>query len=495
MSTSYVAEPRAKSDFAAPVRLFVGGRWTDSQSGRTFDSLNPATGEKIATLQEAGEADVDAAVRAARLAFDEGPWPRMPIAERCRILNRIADIILSRKEELARLETLDTGKPIRESQEVDIPRSAYNFQFFADYFKYAHTECFPLDDRALSYVRRYPVGVAALITPWNLPLYLLTWKVAPCLAAGNVCVIKPAELSPLTAVRLAEIAEEAELPPGVLNLVQGFGPNSAGEFMTRHPGVNLISFTGETTTGKAIMAAAAPTLKRVSFELGGKGSAILFDDVDLEQTLPIALRAAFHNQGEVCLAGSRLLVHRRIFDRVLERFTAAAAAIRVGDPLDPQTQMGALIAEEHWKKVNSYVEMARSEGATIHCGGGRPSHLPRGNFFSPTVISGLAPSSRVCREEIFGPVVTVLPFDDEAEAVAIANGTPYGLSAVVCTRDLERAHRVANQIQCGTVWVNCWLLRDLRTPFGGFKSSGIGREGGHYSLEFFTEAKTICVKL
>lgn len=495
MTTRTVPVPAPQSERLGEMRLFIGGLWTDAHSGRTFESLNPATGEPLATVQEADHEDVDRAVRAARDAFDRGPWPRMAAAERCRILNRIAEIILARKEELARLESLDTGKPIRESLEIDIPRASQNFQFFADFFQHAETECFPLDGRALSYVRREPAGVAALITPWNLPLYLTTWKVAPCLAAGNTCVVKPAELTPLTAAKLAEIAAQAGLPPGVLNVVQGFGPAAAGEALTRHPGVNLISFTGETSTGKAIMAAAAPTLKRLSFELGGKGAAILFGDVDLEEALPVVLRAAFQNQGEVCLAGSRLLVQSTIYDTVLERLTAAASSIRVGDPLDPATQMGALISAEHWEKVNGYVETARREGAEVRCGGERPKHLPRGNFFLPTVLSGVKPSSRVCQEEIFGPVVTVLPFHDEAEAVTLANDIPYGLSAVVCTRDLQRAHRVAAQLQSGTVWVNCWLLRDLRAPFGGFKASGIGREGGRFSLDFFTEAKTVCIKL
>ncbi len=477
------------------VRLFIDGQWQEATSGRSFQSLNPATGEVLAEVQEALEPDVDRAARAAKKAFDEGAWPRMAASERSRILNRIADLILSRKDELARLESLDSGKPIRESLNVDIPRSALNFQFFAGLINYENSECFPLDDRALSYVRRQPVGVAALITPWNLPLYLATWKVAPCLAAGNTCVLKPAELTPLTASKLGEIAAEAGLPDGVLNIVHGFGPASAGEFLTKHPAVRLISFTGETTTGRHIMAAAAPTLKRLSFELGGKGAVVMFADADLAQAIPVAFRAAFQNQGEVCLAGSRLFVEDKIFDTVVERIVGLAAKTKVGDPLDPATEMGALIGEEHWKKVNSYVELARSEGATIHCGGKRPDYLPRGNFFEPTVITGAPSSSRVCQEEIFGPVVTIIPFRSESEVVQMVNSTPYGLSAVVCSTNLDRAHRVAGQLDMGTVWINCWLLRDLRTPFGGMKSSGIGREGGHYSMEFFTDAKTVCVKL
>ncbi len=496
MSTQPTSSPPgAQLADTEEVRLFIDGQWMAARSGRTFESINPATGERLAVVHEAGDQDVDLAVRAARRAFREGPWPRLNAAERSRMLDRMGDLIEQHQQELARLETLDTGKPIRESLEIDIPRAAYNFHFFADLIQSAHTECFPMDELALNYVRREPVGVAALITPWNLPLYLATWKVAPCLAAGNTCVLKPAELTPLTAARLATIAQEAGLPPGVLNVVQGFGPRSAGEALTRHPEVDLISFTGETTTGQAIMAAAASTLKRLSFELGGKGAAILFADVDLDHTVPILLRAAFQNQGEVCLAGSRILVEQSLYEPLLHRLTAAARCLRVGDPLDPQTEMGALISREHRAKVQAYVEIAAREGGRVLCGGSSPSGFERGNFFLPTVITGLSPDSRVVQEEIFGPVVVVLPFRDEEEALALANGTAYGLSNVVCTRDLRRAHRVAARLESGIVWVNCWMLRDLRTPFGGYKKSGIGREGGRHSLEFFTEAKTVCVKL
>lgn len=496
MNASRASEAvRHEADALADVRLFIGGQWGDARSGRTFETLNPATGERLAWVHEAGEADVDAAVRAARDAFERGPWPRMSVAERSQVLHRIGDLIESRREELARLETLDTGKPIRESLEVDIPRASYNFHFFADLIRSASTEFFPMDGKGMNYVLREPVGVAVLITPWNLPLYLATWKVAPCLAAGNTCVLKPAELTPLTAARLADIASDAGLPPGVLNVVQGFGPQSAGEALTCHPQVDLISFTGETTTGKAIMAAASSTLKRLSFELGGKGAVTVFADADLDQVLPIVRRAAFQNQGEVCLAGSRILVEEALFDALVERLTAAARGIRVGDPLDPATEMGALISEEHREKVAGYVRLAAEEGGHIHCGGEPPRDLPRGNFYLPTVITGVSPESRVCREEIFGPVVTVQPFRHEQQAVDLVNDTPYGLSNVICTRDLERAHRVAAGLRSGIVWINCWMVRDLRTPFGGYKKSGIGREGGRHSLEFFTEAKTVCVKV
>ncbi len=477
------------------IKLFIGNKYVEALSGRTFETIDPATEEVLAEVQEADYQDVDRAASAARQAFDSGPWPKMSSAERSKILNRIGDLIEKNRDELALLETLDTGKPIKESLEIDIPRASYNFHFFADYIKCFYTDCHSMDGRALNYTLREPVGVAGLITPWNLPLYLATWKIAPCLAAGNTCVVKPAELTPLTAARLGEVALEAGLPPGVLNVVQGFGPNAAGSAITEHPLIDLISFTGETVTGSAIMAAAARTLKRLSFELGGKAANIIFADADLEEALPVAVRAAFQNQGEVCLSCPRILVEHAIYDRFVESFVAAARKIRVGDPLDSETQMGALISMEHLNKVMGYIQLAADEGAEILCGGKRPEGLSKGYFLLPTVIAGLDHKSRVCQEEVFGPVVTISPFKTEEEAVKLANATQYGLASTICTRDLKRAHRVAASLKSGIIWINCWMLRDLRTPFGGYKKSGMGREGGRYSLEFFTEAKNVCVKL
>jgi aminomuconate-semialdehyde/2-hydroxymuconate-6-semialdehyde dehydrogenase len=491
---SYEARGRqVLEQFKNGVQHFIGGAFVASSSGKEFESINPATGEVLARVSEGGAEEIDQAAQAARHAF--AAWSRTPVAERSRILKSIGDEILKRKEELATLESLDSGKPISEALNGDIPRAAANFHFFADYIKFLESEAHSMDDQALNYTVYQPVGVAGLITPWNFPLMLATWKVAPCLAFGNACVLKPAELTPLTATVLAEIIQHADVPAGAFNLVQGFGPNSAGQAISQHPGIDLISFTGETTTGKAIMADAAPHLKKLSFELGGKAANIVFADADPEVALQGSLLAAFRNQGEVCLAGSRLFVQRPVYEDFLERFVRAAAAIQPGDPLDPNTRMGALISDEHWQKVSGYVERARHDGARIRCGGQRPDHLPEGNFYLPTAITDVEVTHPVCQEEIFGPVVTVLPFDTDEEVLDYANSTPYGLSCSIWTRDITRGHRLAAAIQAGTVWVNCWFVRDLRVPYGGVKKSGIGREGGRHSLEFFTEAKNICIKL
>jgi aminomuconate-semialdehyde/2-hydroxymuconate-6-semialdehyde dehydrogenase len=480
------------------VKLFVDGRYVDARSGKTFASVNPATGEQIARVAEAGYEDVDLAVAAARRAFDHGPWPKMPVAERAAILMKVAAGIRSRMAELCELESLDTGKPIRETSHLDIPRSAYNFEFFAELIKHEGTDCNPVDDKFLNYTLREPVGVAGCISPWNLPLLLLTWKLAPALACGNTVVCKPAEFTPITASFLGEIAAEAGLPPGVLNVVQGFGPDAAGSAITEHPGVDCLSFTGETATGKAIMRAAAAGLKEVSMELGGKAAAVIFADADLDLVVAQTIRSTFLNQGEVCLASPRLLVQRPLFDEFCARYRAAAEALRFGDPLDEATTIGALVDREHEERVANYIEIAKAEGARLLFGGGRPDLPPpfdRGAFLQPTAFVDVRNDMRICQEEVFGPVVTIAPFDTEDEGVAIANDIKYGLAATVFTRDLQRAHRVARRIRAGIVWVNCWFVRDLRTPFGGMRESGIGREGGRLSLEFFSELKNVCIAL
>jgi aminomuconate-semialdehyde/2-hydroxymuconate-6-semialdehyde dehydrogenase len=480
------------------VKLFVDGAYVDARGGKTFASVNPATGETIARVAEAGYEDVDRAVAAARRAFDHGPWPKMAVAERAAILMKMAAGIRARMAELCELESLDTGKPIRETSHLDIPRSAYNFEFFAELIRHEGTACYPVDDKFLNYTLREPVGVAGCISPWNLPLLLLTWKLAPALACGNTVVCKPAEFTPITASLLGEIANDAGLPPGVLNIVQGFGPNAAGSAITEHPDVDCLSFTGESATGKVIMHAAAAGLKEVSMELGGKAAAVIFADADLDLVVAQTIRSTFLNQGEVCLASPRLLVQRALFDAFCTRYRAAAEALRFGDPLDEATTIGALVDREHYERVTNYIAIAQAEGARLLFGGGRPELPPpfdRGAFLQPTAFVDVHNAMRICQEEVFGPVVTIAPFDTEDEAVAIANDVRYGLAATVFTRDLQRAHRVARRLRAGIVWVNCWFVRDLRTPFGGMRESGIGREGGRLSLEFYSELKNVCIAL
>ncbi len=475
------------------IEHFIGGEYTASINGERFDTIDPAKGEAHASVAMGTASDIDKAVKAAREAFQKGPWPRMSMRERCAILRRIGDLILERKELLARAETLDTGKPITESLEGDIPRSAFNFHFFSEYAASQEDVCYNSADNERHYSVREPAGVCGLITPWNLPLYLSTWKIAPCLAMGNTCVLKPAEWTPYTAFLLADIVKEAGLPPGVLNIVHGFGADAAGEALTRHPDVCSISFTGETGTGKAIMVAAAQTLKKVSFELGGKGANIIFADADIEDAVATSVRAAYRNQGQICLAGSRLFVESSVYDDVVELLADKVRKIKVGDPLDSATQMGALISKEHMEKVQTYIELGKKEGKLL-TGGERLKELGDGYFLSPALLTGIDSSSRFCQEEIFGPVLPVIPFSSEDEVAEMANSTPYGLSSSFWSKDVDRCHRMSQKLRVGMVWVNCWFLRDLRVAFGGQKNSGVGREGGRWSLDFFSEPKTISYK-
>ena len=478
------------------VENFIGGEFRPPCSGGYLEDREPATGEVIAEIPDSTKADVDAAVAAAGAAFPA--WRKTPIEDRSRLLMRLADLIEANFDALAELESRDAGKPISLARRLDVPRAIKNFRFFATAILHAESASHPTDDGALNYTLRQPLGVAGLISPWNLPLYLLTWKIAPAIAAGNCCVAKPSELTPLTANRLAELAAEAGLPAGVVNIVHGTGP-SAGRALTSHPDVPLISFTGGTKTGADVASAAGPLFKKVSLELGGKNPNLVFADADLDDAVATSVRSSFWNQGEICLCGSRIFVERPIFDEFLGRFLGATKKLSVGDPADPATDVGALISEAHFRKVSSYVDLAREEGGEVLYGGCRPAALPErlsgGWFLEPTVVVGLDSPCRVMQEEVFGPFVTVSPFDTPDEAVALANGTRYGLSASVWTRDLAKAHRVAAALESGTVWVNTWLLRDLRVPFGGMKESGVGREGGFESLAFFTEAKNVCVKL
>lgn len=473
---------------------FINGKYTDAVSTRTFENINPATEEVLGTVAEGSKEDVDLAVKAARRALN-GRWKTMPLAERSKIIRRIGDIILERQDELANLEALDTGKPVSLANKIDIPRAAYNFHFFADYMTTLGTEAYQQDDQALHYALRKPVGVIGMINPWNLPLLLLTWKLAPCLAAGNTAIMKPAEWTPMTATVLAEICTEAGVPDGVVNLVHGFGPGSAGEAISQHEDVDAITFTGETSTGTAIMKSAADTLKKLSYELGGKNPNIIFADSDLDEVVETTIKSSFINQGEVCLCGSRIYVERAAYDEFLEKFVAKTNELKVGDPFADDTNVGAMVSKEHYEKVLSYMAIAKEDGGTILTGGKKAEGFNKGFFLEPTIVVGLDRQARCVREEIFGPIVTVIPFDLEDEVVAQVNDTHYGLSASIWTNDLRRAHRVADAVEAGIIWVNTWFLRDLRTPFGGMKQSGIGREGGLHSFEFYSELKNVTIKL
>lgn len=473
---------------------YINGEHKPPLGDAWLDGEEPGTGQVFYQLPDSDARDVDAAVAAARAALPA--WSAMSPADRAQILNNIADGIDARLEELAEAESRDQGKTVGRARVIEIPRAASNFRYYAGAVQHFEEDAHPMPG-ALNYTHRKPVGVAGLISPWNLPLYLLTWKIAPALACGNTAVAKPSEMTSLTAFMLTEIFQEAGLPPGVCNLVLGTGPQ-AGAALVQHPDVPLISFTGGTATAVRIAQDAAPHFKKLSLELGGKNANIVFADADLDEAVPMSVNAAFGNQGEICLCGSRLLVQASIFDTFLERFTAATAALTVGDRTDPKTVLGALISKDHHQKVQGYIALAQEEGGTIVHGGkvpDLPEALRGGYYLEPTIITGLAPSCRVMQEEIFGPVVTVTPFEDAAEAVAIANGTKYGLSASVWSENLHQAHMTAQALDAGVVWVNTWLMRDLRTPFGGFKASGVGREGGKHAIDFYTETQNICLKL
>jgi aminomuconate-semialdehyde/2-hydroxymuconate-6-semialdehyde dehydrogenase len=472
---------------------YIGGKRVPSADGRSFQNVNPATEEVLGTVADGGAAEVEAAVKAATEAF-YGRWKNTKLSERVAILRKIGDLILQRKDELARLETLDTGKPLWLATNVEIPRAASSYAFFASLISTMGTEAYPMEAGALNYVVRRPVGVVGLINPWNLPLLLLSAKLAPALAMGNAVVLKPAEWTPMTATVLMEICAEAGIPDGVVNVVHGFGKDSAGEAIARHPGIGALAFTGETTTGKAIMQAASANLKKVSFELGGKNPNIVFADTNLDEVVDAAARAAFLNQGEICLCGSRTYVQRQIYDAFMDKFLAKAKEHVVGDPLQPSTKVGAMISREHHERVLGYLDLARKEGGKVLLGGGRPKGMTKGFFIEPTIITGVDSSCRIVKEEVFGPVVTVEPFDTEEEVVRMANDTRYGLSASVWTNDVKRAFRVGEQIEAGLTWVNTWFMRDPRTPYGGIKESGIGRQGGLFSLDFYSEQSTVCMK-
>nr|WP_293387835.1 2-hydroxymuconic semialdehyde dehydrogenase [Nevskia sp.] len=480
---------------------FINGEFVDSRSGKSFEKRSPADNALIGHVQEGGQPEIDAAVAAAKAAM-EGPWGRMSIDERAALLHKVADEITRRFGDFVAAEMADTGQPKSMMEHAFIPRGAANFKIFADVVKNVATESFmtPTPDGAgaLNYALRVPKGVIGVICPWNAPLLLMTWKVGPAMACGNAVIVKPSEETPGTATLLGEVMNAVGVPKGAYNVVHGLGPNSAGEFLTRHEGVAAITFTGETRTGAAIIKNTADGIRDVSFELGGKNAGLIFADCDFDAAIEGTMRSVFLNCGQVCLGTERLYVERPIFDKFVVALKARAEALKLGAPIDAGVTLGPLISKEHQGKVLSYYAKAKAEGATIVTGGGvpeMPGALANGSWVQPTIWTGLPETASVIREEIFGPCCHITPFDDEADAIRMANDTKYGLSTAIWTSNLSRAHRVAAKVEVGITWINSWFLRDLRTPFGGSKQSGIGREGGVHSLEFYTELRNVCVKL
>lgn len=478
---------------------YVGG--TFDKGGKPFANLSPVDGSIVSRVCEADAVLVDRAVNAAQAALT-GAWGAMSDSERSALLHKVADGIEQRFDDFVQAEMADTGKSLWQARNIDIPRGAANFRVFADLAKNRASECFhttTADGRqALNYAVNKPLGVVAVIAPWNLPLLLLTWKLAPALAVGNAVIAKPSEETPSSATLLAEVMHEAGMPPGAFNLVHGFGPGSAGEFLSQHPGIDAVTFTGESRTGSAIMRAAADNVKALSFELGGKNAALVFEDADFDAAVEGTARSVFTNGGQVCLCTERVYVQRPIFERFVQALKSKAEALRIDWPESPDTDMGPLISHEHRDKVLSYYDQARTEGATVVTGGGVPRFgdaRDNGAWVEPTIVTGLAEDSRCVKEEVFGPFCHIAPFDTEEEAIALANASEYGLAGTVWTSNLQRGHRVAQRIHAGIVWVNTWYLRDLRTPFGGVKLSGIGREGGQHSLAFYAEPTNICIQL
>lgn len=477
------------------IKNYINGQLIEPVSKTYLDNFNPATGKVYSYIPDSDEKDVELAYAAAKTAFKE--WSITSKEKRSDYLLKIAALIEKHLDKLALAESIDNGKPLKLAKTVDIPRAAANFHFYGTGILHYSSNSHSMEETAINYTLRQPVGVAGCISPWNLPLYLFSWKIAPALAAGCTVVAKPSEITPMTAYLLSEICIEAGLPAGVLNIVHGLGAK-VGNAIVSHNDIPLISFTGGTATGKSIAGIAAPMFKKLSLELGGKNPNIIFADCDYEKMLATTLNSSFANQGQICLCGSRIFVERKIYDKFKTDFVAKTKELTVGNPLDEKTKVGAIVSKPHQEKILSYVELAKQEGGKILCGGNKinlSGDLSEGYFIEPTIIEGLAFDCRTNQEEIFGPVVTITPFDTEEEALMMANSTKYGLASVLWTQNLTRAHKMANNLHAGIVWINCWLLRDLRTPFGGVKASGVGREGGFEALDFFTEPKNVCVKL
>ncbi|MFN4813354.1 MAG: aldehyde dehydrogenase [Bacteroidota bacterium] len=477
------------------ISNYINGQLNPPVSGKYLDNYNPATGMVYSLIPDSDEQDVALAYASAAAAFPS--WSKTSVEEKFKIMMRVADLIEEHLEMLAQAESIDNGKPIGLARMMDIPRAASNFRFYAQAITQFSSEAHQMEDSYLNYTLRQPIGVVGCISPWNLPLYLFTWKIAPAIAAGNCVVAKPSEVTPMTAFLLSKICIEAGMPAGVLNIVHGNGPKT-GMSIVAHPHIHAISFTGGTKTGAAIAQVAAPMFKKLSLELGGKNPNIIFADCDFDEMIATTLRSSFANQGQICLCGSRIFVEKSIYEKFKTAFIAKVAKMQVGNPLDEQTKMGAIVSKQHFEKILSYIELAKEEGGKILCGGSAvkmEGELEHGWYIQPTVIEGLTYDCRTNQEEIFGPVVTITPFETEEEVLKMANSVSYGLSSSVWTQDLRRAHRMASLIQAGIVWINCWLVRDLRTPFGGIKHSGVGREGGFEALRFFTEPKNVCLKL
>lgn len=474
---------------------YINGSLTEPSSGTYMNNVEPATGQVYARIPDSDASDVEGAVDAARKAFPA--WSGMRTEDRSELILKLSTLLEQRLESFALAESRDNGKPVWLARTVDIPRAVSNFRFYATAALHQSTAAHSMGSTAINYTLRQPIGIVGCISPWNLPLYLFSWKIAPALASGNCVIAKPSEITPVTAFMLSELAIEAGFPPGVLNIVHGYG-HKVGKAIVEHPEIKAVSFTGGTRTGEEIARTAAPMFKKLSLELGGKNPNIIFADCDFEKAVKTSVLSSFSNQGEICLCGSRMFIERPIYERFKEAFVEEVRKLKTGDPNDEHNRMGALVSEAHMEKVLSYIELAKAEGGIVLCGGERISPEGRckdGFFITPTVIEGLKHDCRTNQEEIFGPVVTIQPFDSEEEVVSYANSTRYGLAATVWTQHLTRAHRVAAALHSGIVWVNCWLLRDLRTPFGGMKDSGVGREGGFEALEFFTEEKNVCIKL